>query len=137
MFSKKHVIDCNKSPFTPSGWQVEEHKEGGELEWPAKVRLHLSDKQKIDWIEGNKLYEELKKQKLLNTNVLDYLLKNPSQIPKEWKEKYVFFWGTIYRDSDGDRVVRCLCWLGGEWDWLYDWLGFDFHGYDPAAVLAS
>ena len=134
----EHCIDCDAAPFLPDGWKVEEHQKGGIIKFDAsKVDLYLSKKQKNGTIEGNKLREELKGKKVLNANVLDYLLKNPHLIPKRWKDKSIFFWGTIYRNSLGDLYVRYLCWSGGQWDWSFGWLGNGFGGNDPAALLAS
>lgn len=134
----EHVIDCDAEPFIPSGWKVEEHQKGGNIKFDAsQVELYLSKKQKSRSIEGNRLREELKGKKVLNANVLDYLLANPKAIPEEWKGKYIFFWGTIYRDSDVYLSVRYLYWLGGQWYWSRGWLGGDFRGLSPAALLAS
>ena len=116
----KIIIDCDKDPFCPEGWTVEEHKKGGKLEWnPKNISLYLSENQRNGLIKGNELHKELKDKPILNANVLDYLLAHPELIPEEWKGKYVFFWGTIYRDSVSDLDVRCLCWGGGRWYWGY------------------
>jgi hypothetical protein len=88
-------------------------------------------------IDGNKLRKELKGKPIYNANLLDYLLANYHLIPEEWKSKYVFFWGTIYRDSDGDLYVRYLCWLVGRWRWGAAWLDDGWYGARPAAVPAS
>lgn len=135
----RHVIDCDADPFLPEGWKVESHKRQGQLEWdPTKVKLHLSpNQQDCKCIEGNKLRKELENEPVLNANALDYLLARPELIPEEWKGKYVFFWGTIYRYSDGILCVRCLDWNGGRWGWAYDWLGRGFGGSLPAALSAS
>jgi len=135
---KTHIIDCDADPFLPNGWKVEEHIKGGELTWnPEKITLYLSDKQKNGMIKCNKLRKELKGKLVLNANVLEYLLKNPHLIPEEWKGKCVFFWGTIYRDSDGNLYVRYLNSYGSSWDWDYDWLDGDWGDGRPAAVLAE
>lgn len=140
----EHLIDCDADPFVPNDWSVVEHKKGGQFKWdPARVSLYLSKSQKNrKVIRGNHLCNELKDKLVLNANVLDYLLANPHLIPKEWKDKYVFFWGTIYRDPDGDLGVRYLSWGGGRWHWHWgwlddDWLGDDWLGAYPAALLAS
>jgi hypothetical protein len=135
----QHVIDLDANPFVPSGWKVEEHQKGGQFEWNAsQVALYLSKEQqggKV--IEGNKLREGLKRKRVYNANLLDYLLKNPHLIPEGWKGKYVFFWGTVYRDSDGFLEVRCLYWSGSRWASKGGWLGSVWYNYDPAALLAS
>jgi len=132
-----HIIDCNADPFIPDGWKVEEHQKGGNSTFDAsKVELYLSKKQRSGSIEGNKLREELKGKKVLNANVLDYLLANPKVIPKEWNGKAIFFWGTIYRDSDGSLCVRFLRWGGAGWYWGSGWLGLGFNGGYPAALAS-
>ena len=139
----KHVIDCDCQPFVPENWEVCEDDQlasrvTGQLEWDAaNIGLFLSDTQKSGRHEGNELRKELESQPALPANLLDYLLEHPHLIPEEWKGKYVFFWGTIYRYSDGDLFVRCLGWRGGRWCWDFGWLGSGWRGSNPAAVLAS
>jgi len=136
----QHVVDCDADPFLPQGWKkAEYHKGGGKLTLdPSKIRLHLLPNQMGGrYVEGNKLRKELASEPVFNANVLDYLLAHQELIPKEWKGRCVFFWGTIYRNSYGYLYVRYLYWDDGAWDWRYDWLGSIFGGNDPAAVLAS
>lgn len=141
----EHIIDCDTDPFVPKGWTVESHTKGGQLVFdPVKVKLYLSPNQQSGhYIEGNKLRKELANEPVLNANVLDYLLKNPYLIPEEWKwdeqgnTRYIFFWGTIYRNSRGSLYVRDLCWNDGSWIWGARWLGGGWGGSDPAAVFAS
>lgn len=132
------TIDCDKEPFNPEGWKVETHKKGGVITWDAsKVSLYLSEKQKNGTIEGNKLRKELEGKNVLNANVLEFLLEHQELIPEAWKDKYVYFWGTIYRGPDGRRFVLYLYWNDGRWDWSYDWLVDDWYVNNPSAVLAS
>jgi len=135
------IIDLDSAPYIPDGWSVEEHNKGGVMEWdPTKVALHLDPDQKNGkWIEGNKLRKKLAKLNPYNANLLDFLLKKENQhlIPEEWKGKYIYFWGTIYRSSDGRLCVRYLFWLVGAWLWDYNWLGRGWDGGRPAAVPAS
>jgi len=144
-FTNGAVIDCDADPFVPEGWKVEEHKQGGQLTFdPSQVEFYLDDGQKGgSSIVGNKLRQRLADKPVLNANVLDYLLANPDLIPDEWKTneagntRYIFFWGTVYRNRGGGLCVRCLYWGGGRWGWGYDWLGSGFNGSSPAAVRAS
>lgn len=136
----EHLIDLDADPFVPNGWKVEEHQKGGQFKWDAtKAALFLSEPQKRGGrIEGNKLRSRLKcGQNPYNANLLDYLLKNPHLIPEEWKGKYVFFWGTVYRRSDGFLCVRYLYWRGDRWVWFSRWLDRDWRDDRPAAVPAS
>lgn len=135
----KHLIDCDAAPFQLNGWSVEKHIKGGQFEWnPTRVKLYLAKSQKPGkLVEGNKLRKELEGQLVLNANVLDYLLAHPELIPDEWKGKAVFFWGTIYRYSNGNLFVRCLFWHDSRWDWDLGWLDSGFYDSFPAAVSAS
>ena len=133
----EHLIDCNADPFIPCSWELESHKKGGMFEFnKEKFFLYLTKKQKKRSIEGNELRKELLGKPVMNANVLDYLLAHPKLIPEEWESKYIFFWGTIYRNSNGLLYVRYLRWDGSQWGWRCHWLDDDFApGY--VAVLAS
>lgn len=141
----KNVINCDADPFVPNNWSVESHTKGGQFAFdPAKVKFHLSHNQQDGKvIEGSKLRKELTNEPVLNANVLDYLLKNPHLIPENWKKdekgnaRYIFFWGTIYRSSDGYLSVRYLYCRDGRWRWGCGWLGNGWSDGYPAAVFAS
>ena len=133
----EHLIDCDAAPFIPNGLSVEEHKKCGMFKFnPEKISLYLSKKQKKGSIKGNDLRKELANQPNLNANVLDYLLAHPELIPEEWKGKYIFFWGTIYRNSGGSLVVRYLYWDGSKCFWYYHWLASGFDSDNPAALAS-
>lgn len=134
-----YTIDCDAQPIVPEGWIVEEHKTGGQVVWnPHDFVLYLSPKQQGDKsIEGNKLRNELVDKLVLNSNVLDFLLANTHLIPKEWKGKIVFFWGTVYRNQGDDLRVRYLYWNGSHWDWSAAWLDDRWDGTNTALVCAS
>ncbi len=146
----EHIIDLDTKPFIPEGWSVKPEDQIASRvtgTWkfdPKKIMLHLSKNQQNDkCIEGNKLKKELAKMQVLGANALDYLLAHKELIPEDWKKdekgniRYIFFWGTIYRDSYGNLYVRFLYFRYGLWLWVYGWLDDDFFGYSPSAVLAS
>jgi hypothetical protein len=135
----EHVIDCDADPFVPDDWTVEEHRKGGIFKWnAADVALYLDKDQKNGKVlEGNKLRKVLVGKPVFNANVLDYLLAHPHLIPEEWKGKFVFFWGTIYRSRFGNLFVRDLAWDDGRWCWGFGWLDDVWSDDDPAAVPAS
>jgi hypothetical protein len=83
------------------------------------------------------LRKELAHQPTLNANVLDYLLKNQTLIPEEWKIWRVSFWGTIYGGLDDDLCVRCLGWYGGRWLWGYRWVDSVYDGNDVAVLCTT
>ncbi len=141
----KHIIDLDAAPFIPDGWKVESHKKGGSFEWdPAKVALHLEPEQIAGRsLKGTELQKRLEGKSAFNANMLDWLLAHTEAIPESWKQdengksNYIFFFGTIYRRSDGYLCVRCLCWGDGGWDWGCFCLGFGFGVQYPSAVCAS
>lgn len=104
--------------------EVALHREDRQVNFEQmRMRLYLSKKQKKGVIEGDKLFWELAKKRVLNDDVLDFLLANPHLIPEKWNDRYVFFWGTIYHCKEGGLGVRCLYNkedryfpLGSEWD---------------------
>lgn len=133
------VINCDDDPFVPRGLTVESHKKHGFMVWHSNaVTLHL-EKEQLDGFKGNKLRKRLKDQpfECLNACVLDYLLDHPELIPEEWKSKHVFFWGTIYRNSDGRLYVRCLRWDGVSWRWGGGWLDGVWRLLSPAALASA
>lgn len=140
----EHLIDCDAGPFIPDGWKVEQHQKGGHFKWDAsQVQLYLDKgQQNGKYIEGNKLRKQIGKS-VMNANVLDHLLKNPQLIPDDWKKdengntRYIFFLGTIYRDSVGGLCVRYLFWNARRWQWNARWLVRDWYGNLPAALRAS
>lgn len=135
----KHIVDLDADPMMPDGWTVEKHIKGGEFEFdPEKVILYLDEEQQDGGvIVGSELRKKLKDKPVYNANLLEFYLANPNLIPEEWKGKYLFFWGTIYRSSRGNLCVRYLYWRGDGWDWRYNWLLNDFRDDSPAVVPAS
>lgn len=137
------IIDCDARPYLPNRWSVEEHQKGGAVRWDKEAQkdaLYRSkDQAGSKHIEGSKLRKELmeKSIRVLNADILDYLLANPHLIPEGWKGINVFFWGTVYRDRVGYLCIRYLDWDGGGWRWGYRWLGGDWNGGHPAALCVS
>src|SRR3989344_6516257 len=126
-----------KLPF--NGAEVEQHiGEGGAIVEKRtdglyvngrKVALHLSKRQQNGKsLKGYDLRDELTGKPVLNVNLLDALVDNTHLIPEDWKKdendntRFIFFWATVYRNSDGSLCVRCLFWGGGAWLWYCYWL---------------
>lgn len=134
----KHIIDMDADPFIPDGWSMEEHLRGGMFTWDlSEVSLYLSTLLlERKFIGGSELYEELKDKPVLNANVLDYLLAHLELIPEEWKGKYIFFWGTFYRNSSGFLSVRCLYWFSNMWLWSFSSLD-DYWSSDHSILIPA
>lgn len=130
--------------YVPEGWSVVEHRKYDQIEFdPKRVAFHLDPAQKAGRIAGNDLRKKLANEPVLNANVLDHLLANTNLIPEDWKfdeqgrERCIFFWGTIYRDSAGNLYVRYLYWYDGQWRERYRWIDLGFDDQLPAALSAS
>ena len=136
-----HIIDFDSTPHTPSGWSIREEdqiKSRLRGKWtfdPHALKTYLSKKQKPSkFIDGIDLKDDLEGESVMGAHLLDFYLANPHLIPEEWKGKATFFWGTIYRDSDGNLCVRYLCWDGDRWDWGCYRLVISFDQSDPALL---
>lgn len=139
----KHVIDCDAAPKVGDDLcgaavqqaEVDRHIPGGKMIWDKdKVHLWFFPGQQKTGVSGAEIYQLTEDKPVLNANVLDYLLEHQELIPKEWKGKYVCFWGTIYRLGEGAKFVRYLFWANGKWHSANRWLaaGF-FNANEPAA----
>lgn len=134
--AEKHIIDSNKLPSIPyNGWTIESHEKMGKID-VTKLALYLTPQQEGGWINGSELNKSLK-GKGLNATILDYLLEHPELIPEDWKGKYVYFHGTVYRNSDEYLYVRYLYFGGGHWQAGGSWLDSGWGVYSPAVVSAS
>lgn len=127
-----------KIPY--DSWKIESDNGNCDM---TNMSLHLEPEQKDGYIQGTELAKRLKDTGM-SASVLDYLMEHQYEIPASWKEKtkdgytqYIYFWGTIYRNSDGDLCVRVLYFGGGHWRQDSRWLDRDFGGDDPACVSAS
>lgn len=91
-------------------------------------------------ISGHDYLKRLKESgvPMLDVRVMEELLKPENQhlIPEDWKKGLTYFFGTIYRNSDGNLCAPCLSWGGGEWVWGYGWLDDGWSGRGFGASLA-
>ena len=136
----QNLINCSAYPLIPTGWSLRRHRKADWLEWdPAKIKLHLEIGQHVcKCLRGYELEEALENKPVLNACVLDWLLAHPKLIPENWKSRYIFFWGTIYRSKDGSVYVRGLCWHPDcdRWDGHYVCLIDLWDSRCPAALRA-
>jgi len=153
----KASIDTDLNPKLPfDRAKVESHVKGGKVTIEKRDNeLWINDKKVIPYlvsrqeggkrIKGHELREELTGKSVLNACVLDFLIEHKDFIPDSWKKdaagnySYIFFWGTIYRDSDR-LCIRYLCRRDDAWCPLHFssfWLDDEWSGYNPAALLAN
>lgn len=119
-----------------------------ELSGPAefdlsKVEQWLHDGQKGGkWIKGEKLYEHLKGNDMLDScfNLADLLAIQTQGLEtfrRFFKGKAVFGWKSIVRSRLGSLSVPCLIGGGSEVVLGWDWLDNGWSGSFPALRLAS
>ncbi|MFH1575518.1 MAG: hypothetical protein ABIB55_01065 [Candidatus Nealsonbacteria bacterium] len=80
-------------------------------------------KETEDSISEDEIRSRIKK---LGTNLgqhhAEYLLEHSADIPVEWREYFLVFAGTIWRNYRGDLEMPCLCFDRGRWRLYFDWL---------------
>lgn len=138
MVSSSHIIDLDiipparpYEPYYPDTYMlVHQHKPMGQLNiWdPSRIYLLLSlGQMSFGNISGHRAREELAHERVLNANLLEYLILNQGIIPENWKHYEVCFWGTIYKVNNlksSNSFVRCLVWEKGQWTWKDDEVGW-------------
>lgn len=149
------VVAINRNRFNPkkfigAGWSI--LNDETDARSIALTELDLAKVQHVTMLKDGETYvkgeEKLKRLRAsdyirLDADIFLTLWENQHLIPESWKEKvngntrYIYFDGTVLRDSDGCRFVLYLCWRGGRWNWRVDWLDYDWLGSGPSAVLAS
>lgn len=114
---KLFLVDLDADPVMPEGHSLATHRKDGKFKYdPKKVRLYLSPEQlKGKTVVGNDLYMSVRDRPVMNSNMLDFYLRNQHLIDRSWNGKVVVFWGTVYRDAFGRPCVACLYWAVGEW----------------------
>lgn len=139
-----HIIDCGVNPVVPIGQTLEEHDTSEPFVFdPSKITFYIDEAQRNSGgIEGNLLRNKLADKRVLNANVLDFLLLNPELIPEEWKTddagrtRFIYFWGTRYTRYSSE-CIRCLYWNGHTWFDGTQWLNDEWKDTEVAAVRAD
>jgi hypothetical protein len=140
-----------KGPPNGDGLEGEEEQDACALALAeidlAQVRLEHMLEGEETWIQGEDKLERLKKASprriRLDARVFQTLWEDQSKIPESWKEltngntTFIYFDGTVLRDSSSGRYVLYLCWDVGQWHWRAHWLENVWRRHDPSAVLAE
>jgi hypothetical protein len=147
------VIKIERSmPFDPKvllgkGWRIEEQDERALALTTINLTEVILDSilekgEKI--IKGEDRFRRIKEKTnriRLDAGIFKTLWENQILIPEKWKEETngestsIYFEGTIFRNSNGNRCVLNLCGSGGEWRWSYCWNGYILNASDLSAVL--
>jgi hypothetical protein len=135
MKGNRIVIDCTAFPFVPEGWSVIEHKSFGEVgikdgKLEGRKLLTAPCQSCLMPPVCTEIEAEITQDNVptLNANVLDYLLAHKDAVPAsmlKWHKKdemeeelgyntCIWFWGTKYKNEEGERCLRGLCLENGE-----------------------
>lgn len=126
-----------------TGWVRVELKGNNLYVKGKKVVFHFEPEQTKGRIPGHTLLDRFKVRdsaQHLHPNVLE-ACKEAGILPESWKvddqgrTRYIFAWARGFRRSGGHLCILCLYWRGGRWD--LDWLGYEFDGQRPAAVIGE
>ena len=152
--SAQTIINIDRSkPFDPTtfignGFSIDEQDDKSlaltEIDL-TKVMFDTTLEKGEKTVKGENKLKRLKEKNVirLDVGIFKELWENQHLTPEKWKENtnknttFLFFDGSILRNSNDDRFVLCLYWNGGRWVWSYYWLGNDFNVSIPSAVLAS
>ena len=126
------LLSSNATPtflrdMRKEGWELVENIDEepvpiSELELVSFLRRGES------YVSGKTMRERAWKQRAsLGQRQAEYLLARQKEIPSEWRDFYLVFPGTVWRDRDGGLDVPCLHWLGDGWDLSFSWLEDDWH----------
>ena len=104
-----------KHDKTKDNWTLLEP--GPELDSkPFKPDIKEFLKPNESYVNGEAMKQRAKELNAhLGQHHAEYLEEHPELIPKEWRDKYLVFPGTVWQDRDGSRSVPYLRWGGGEW----------------------
>lgn len=109
----------------------------------SAIEQWLHDGQKDGkYIEGNKIYNHLKKADALKIclglrDLEEIQKKGIAFFRKHFKGKVVFGWAGIVRDRDGHLNVPFLCEIGGKVVLNWSRTDRDWYGFNPALRFAS
>lgn len=106
-------IDSNQTPSVREGVFVEKHVGLGIIFWDkhkhSRSVLVLKEQFSGKGITGKDFLKEIMLTSMMNATVLDWLLANPHEIPRQvWQGKKIFFWGTLYSGTNNNLYVRYL-----------------------------
>lgn len=127
------TIDLSVAPEEVSGFTIKSHKPGPKdfVFNLDELSLYLSFIQKKQGgAQGIQIIKDpIIQHKSFNAVLLDWLLKNPEEIPEEWKKIEIPFWDTTY-ERNGIEHVRSLVWSGNQFAseirWLTRYFGEDY-----------
>lgn len=103
----------------------------------AGYEFSVMDQKNLVLIDSSKIGTTLKQGTgvdVLNSDVMFSLLNDPSLIPDTWKDKRVFFFGTILKFPNGKECVPYL-YFNKVWNSSYLWTECGWYTNDISVIL--
>jgi len=119
------VSDTTKPAPPYEGWELVEDSTAP----VGTIELELNEflREGEEFVKGEVMRERSKQLGfVLGERHARALLKRQDRIPEAWRQYYLVFPGTVWRDHDGFLGVPYLRWYGGQWDLGFRWIGGDF-----------
>ncbi len=107
-------IDTDADPFVPIGLKVVSHQKNGLIEYSDAMISPVTVSTMDISAEGD-IFDGFENNRLINANVLDWLIGHPNFIPDILINKKLLFLGTIYTDKNGIFYARFLEYRGYAW----------------------
>lgn len=80
------------------------------------VELIMTRRQKIMGVVlGYQVENDLERKRHLNSRHADWLLTNQDQIPIDWQQYRIFFWGNLFEGEQKMPYVRFIEHIGRHW----------------------
>lgn len=137
-FWSKSLDLFNPTTFIGKGWEVVgERKPLHEGFDPSKLKVVATPlKEGESSITGDEAKKRLTDHPLAGVEVFWQCWNNRDLLPKELRDKIIFFDGDELRNPDDNRCSLCLHWSIHRWRWFHRWQGFN-RCADYVSALAS
>lgn len=113
---------------------ITDHTHGGVWEWDSgQVTTCLAPGQSCTTIDSDEMLRAMGWKRVMNANLLDWLLRNRHRIPAGWGD-CCLFWGTRFRTARHRRCVRTLERSRGGWASGLHWFDVGFDQSHPVVV---
>lgn len=123
-------VSTFKRDMREKGWELLEDVPDAKLYEPDKFELVEFLKKTEKYIKEEEL---VSRARGFNANFgqcqTEFFLENQEKIPVAWRDYYIVFPATIWRDRHGYRHVPYLHFFDGEWRLHYSWLVDVFDSY--------
>lgn len=138
----KRTIDFNATPFCPEGYKIPRMIGQGirgiyltlciEKILKALVLIKVSDTDEPASGVGIINNDKVRKARNCGSQLLDFLLDNPTEIPSEWNGKSVLFLGVFFASVDDTKIYFYFpCLYQDKETWMRKMVSANNRDFDP------